>query len=149
MLSVSFPEPALPQRWRGLSLEDALPRLPELLAERMWVAPHPASPFRMRKLTAVQASGAATPLEAAVTLARFAGQLRLPAEVVLAGPPGAAADVTPTRFDHPLVRIAVDDALWWIDPLCPSCPAGSVPPSLVGAPIYGGGTVAQGSNGSP
>ncbi len=141
--AASYPEPALPQRWRALSLNETLPSLKSLLLSRVAVLDAPGVRWLPRRLMRAQASGAMTPLEAAVTLVRLASQLRLPARVVLFDP-DPDGHAVPSALAHPVAAIDLKGVTWLLDPQCSSC-GPELAPELSAWRPFG----AQGAQGAP
>jgi hypothetical protein len=134
--AASYPEPAIPQRWRAWPLDEAVPSLTTLLHGRVAVLDAPALRWLPRPLMRAQASGAMTPLEAAVTLVRLASQLRVPAQLVLLDP-NPSGGAVPSPGTRPVAVARIGELTWWMDPQCPSCGGGELPAEMDDWAVFG------------
>jgi hypothetical protein len=91
-----------------------------------------------RRLLEARRSRWATPWESALLLARYLRQLRVAARPMPVRAPrsGAGDPWSPVAFDDgAVVRVAMADAVVWLDPSCAVCAPGEIDPSLWGGRV--------------
>jgi hypothetical protein len=129
----SLPEPALPTRLKHVRPSWELAALLRpTLHERAPPGHLPQEPGWPRPLHRARASGAVTPLEAALIVRLYAAQSGLPATWVMVRPAweGAEAPLCPQAYPEALVRIDWEEESRWIDPSCTACAPFELRPHL-------------------
>jgi hypothetical protein len=134
--AASYPEPGISQKLRGMRRGwQVVEVLVPALLERAAPFDLPVSASWPRPLHRARRTRALTDIEFVTTIARYAQQSRLIADVILVRPHGAPqqTEITPWGFDHALLRLEFDGEARWIDPACTSCDTWELRPELVGA----------------